>query len=225
MSESTTTTTEPDETLGSDGKPFEPERALHTIRNLRAIEAELTKERNWLRDSLKTMVSGRPLTPDVQAAVDYVTPTQAVVASVYEKTLRDVGKLLGLSDEAIAGPGGSDALLAAARSAAIAGPLGDAITRANADPGLTRKVVDVASIEVGTDAGTLEAALDLAVSEAVKAYPAIKKSSFPARSGAEFPAGSSTSPILTRDVIAQMTPEAVNAARRAGMIPGVSSEG
>jgi len=159
-----------------------------------------------------------------QAGIEYVTPTQAVISSVYEETLRSVGKLLGLTDEAITAPGGSDALLAAARSAALAGPLGDAITRANADPGLTRKVVDVASIDVGVDAGTLEAALDEAVADAVKAYPAIKRPTYPDRSGASFPAGSSQSEILTRDVIAQMTPEAVNQARKAGMIPGFAAD-
>jgi hypothetical protein len=216
------TTTEPE--LGSDGKVFDPERSAHTIRNLRAIEGDLTKENRWLRDSLKAVVGGRPLTPEQQAGIEYVTPTQAVISSVYEETLRSVGKLLGLTDEAITAPGGSDALLAAARSAALAGPLGDAITRANADPGLTRKVVDVASIDVGVDAGTLEAALDEAVADAVKAYPAIKRPTYPDRSGASFPAGSSQSEILTRDVIAQMTPEAVNQARKAGMIPGFAAD-
>jgi len=74
------------------------------------------------------------------------------------------------------------------------------------------------------DAGTLEAALDEAVADAVKAYPAIKRPTYPDRSGASFPAGSSQSEILTRDVIAQMTPEAVNQARKAGMIPGFAAD-
>jgi len=77
---------------------------------------------------------------------------------------------------------------------------------------------------VGVDAGTLEAALDEAVADAVKAYPAIKRPTYPDRSGASFPAGSSQSEILTRDVIAQMTPEAVNQARKAGMIPGFAAD-
>ena len=58
-----------------NGTPFEPERAMRTIRMQRVREKELTVENAWLRNSLHAVAAGRPLTPNEQAAVDFATPT------------------------------------------------------------------------------------------------------------------------------------------------------
>jgi hypothetical protein len=192
---------------------------MKTITMFGAHERENLGRINVLEGAVRALAGGQPLSPVAQAAVDAAQTPTADATPLYEETLRDVGQLLGLTDEAIAGPSGRDALLAAAKKSRLAENLSEAITRANVDPGLARAVVDLADVDVTADADSIAGALDAALAEAIKRHPAIKRPTFAARSIAEFPAGSGgLPPQITREALSWMSPEQINAARKAGLL-------
>lgn len=205
------TPTEP--VLGSDGKPFDPERAQKTILNLRAVEHELTAERNWLRDSLKAMVSGRPLTPDQQAAVESVTPT----VTAPQADLSAVAAILGAdaSDPA--------SVVEAAKQSRLSAELSDIFHAKNLDVPLARSAINDQRLLVDIDvtADDLHEQLESVVAGLAERHPALKlRSQTATRSGMEIPAGSNGSPALpvSRESLAYMAPADVDRLRRTGQL-------
>jgi hypothetical protein len=210
----TTPPTEPD----TDPVTWDSERSARTIKAQRLVEHKLTRENKGLRDAVAGLLAGRP-TPAAQATIDALTPAADATTPIYEQTLRDVGNLLGLTDEQITGPDGRETLLAAARQSKLGDNLAAAISRANVDPGLARAVVDLADVDVTANADSIAGALDAAIADAVKRHPAIKRQTFASTSGVSFPAGSGGSPVgITREALGWMTPEQINAARKAGLL-------
>jgi hypothetical protein len=121
--------------LGSDGTPLDPIRQQELIVKLRGIE-HAGKARDLAQGAaIRALLAAGPLTPTEQATVDAAKPA-ADAAPMYEQTLRDVGRLLGLTDEAITAPGGPDALVSAARASRLSAEVGEAIT-SEAAPRLT----------------------------------------------------------------------------------------
>jgi hypothetical protein len=219
----TTPPTEPD----TDPVTWDSERSARTIKAQRLLEHTLTKENRGLREAVRALASTGQLTDAAQAAIaaGIATTTPAADATttpIYEQTLRDVGALLGLTDEQITGPDGRETLLSAAKAAKLGDNLAAAIARANVHPGLARAVVSLADVDVTADADSIAGALDAALVDAIQRHPAIRRQSYPAAAGAPFPAGSGGSPTpLTREALGWMTPQAIDDARRAGLIPGV----
>jgi hypothetical protein len=79
MSQSITTDTDaappPAPKPAWDPDAHDPARASATLLKLRGIESQLTKENQWLRNSLQAMAAGRPPTVEQQAAIDVPHPS------------------------------------------------------------------------------------------------------------------------------------------------------
>lgn len=203
------TPTEPE--LGNDGKPFSAERAQKTILNLRAVEHDLTAERNWLRDSLKAVVAGRPLTPDQQAAVDDATPT------AQQADLSAVAAILGAdaSDPA--------SVLEAAKQSRLSAELYGIMVEAGAEPKLTRAILNEqhALVNVDLSADGVHERLSGIVADAVAAHPQLKvRSSVPAVSSFPIGAGSNGGPgmPISREALAYLPASEVNRLRQSGAL-------
>jgi hypothetical protein len=203
--------TEPEVVLGGDGQPLDPARAMETIRTQRVENAELRKERNWLRDSLKAVASGRPLTADQQAAVDYATPTaqQADLAAV----------------AAVLGADASDpaSVVEAAKQSRLSAELYGIMVEAGAEPKLTRAILNDAHalVDVDLSAADVHEQLSSIVAEAVADHPNLKvRPNVPQVSSFPIGANSNGSPALpiSREALQYMSPEAIGKARAAGLL-------
>ncbi len=216
--------------LGSDGTPIDPVRQQDLIVKLRGVEKSL-KQRNFaLEAAVTSLAAGRPLSADAQVAVDAVAAANTTPAAgaepLYEKTLRDVGRMLGLTDEAITAPGGPDALMSAAKSARIQGALSAALIEAGvADLALARSAINLANVD--PTSANLPGDLKEVVGHFLIDHPSMKKAMMPAVSGAPFPAGSGGGQApnyITQEAIQMASAEQVNAWRKSGLIPGFAGD-
>ncbi len=207
--------------LGRDGQPFDPQRAMATINKLRGIEAA-GKARDLAQASaIRALLESRSLTPAEQAAVDAATPA-ADAGPMYEQTLRDVGKLLGLTDEAITAPGGPAALMSAAKSVRLSGALTSALVEAGvADLALARSAVNLEGVDPSS--ANLPADLKEIVGHFLIDHPSMRKAAAASISGASHMTGAAGGPqFITRDQMAFMSPQAIQDARHAGLIENFS---
>lgn len=207
--------------LGSDGTPIDPVRQQVLIEKLRGIEKDGRARDLAQQAAIRALVSSRPLTDSERATIDAATPA-ADAAPMYEQTIRDVGRLLGLTDEAITAPGGADALVSATKAVRMAGALTSALVEAGvADLALARSAVNLEGVDPAS--ANLPADLRELVGHFLIDHPSMRKAASASVSGASHMTGAAGGPqFVTRDQMAFMTASQIHDARKAGLVENFS---
>jgi hypothetical protein len=213
----TTATTDPAVELGSDGTPFNAERAMTTIRAMREQDKQLRARNTLLETAVKTLASGKELPGLVEPGA---APADSEELLALRQTTLAMGALLGLTPEQIAAPTGPESLLNSLRDRAIISPAIDrAAVALGADVALLKPLLTASGKLSDVDPAHADAAVTELVKAAIAAHPQLKRNTAPLRSGMPIPAGSGgATSIITRDHLALMTPGQIHAARVAGLL-------
>jgi hypothetical protein len=164
----TTTPADDDGATWRDGSPLDPQRLAVTLVKLRTIEKDQKAQIRARDTAITGLLAGQPVPEGVD--VGQASAADAEIQAV-RGTLRALGATFGLDADTISGEGGRDAPTAAARAAAISGPLARATAKAGVDHDLAAALL--------VQSGAL-ASLDLARSSSTSRWPSAGPAAGPA---------------------------------------------